>query len=377
MKFQYGDMWSAYVGTSDLFLACGHSEVLRNNRLSCSAGILNEAAQKMPGLDLVIGRYLGPKPKRYHVLRTRQWEKGRKFGLFQVGIHDGEVDTDVLYGSVKILGDFARQNPDLRIDIESPTVYGLALDKARNILDRLPDNVRVWIPKEVPTAEETGIEELRPQRRSKPERMERKRRRDLFDTVSDRYSTCRSEEEARCFSRSAIVKAIPSRLFAENIEANMRNSLHVFEVFVVRGEEVLYQIYLPAMMQRMPAEITGLIQPDDYLVSFELPGVFHVGRQEEQFACTIEVLEDGDYRPGEVPPDGDAMPRTEEPWDTAPWEDDETLLTSDEDIVDEDIVDEDIEDVDAGDMPVAAAPVTAPSPKRKRGKKAQAEKETA
>jgi hypothetical protein len=367
MKFQYGDMWSAYVGASDLFLACGHSEVLRNNRLSCSTGLLSQAVEKLQGIDLLIGRYIGPKPKRYHLIRTRQWEKGRKFGLFQVGIHDGEVDTDVLYGSVNILGDFARQNPDLRIDIESPTVYGLALDKARNILDRLPDNVRVWIPKEVPTAEETGIEELRPQRRSKTERMERKRRRDLFDTVSDRYSTCRSEEEARCFSRSAIVKAIPSRLFAENIEANMRNSLHVFEVFVVRGEEVLYQIFLPAMMQRMPAEITGLIQPDDYLVSFELPGVFHVGRQEEQFACTIEVLEDGDYRPGEVPPDGDAMPRTEEPWDTAPWEDDDTPTVPS----DEDIVDEDIEDVDAGDMPVTAAP------KRKRGKKVQAERETA
>ena len=360
MKFQYGDMWSAYVGTSDLFLACGHSEVLRNNRLSCSAGILNEAAQKMPGLDLVIGRYLGPKPKRYHVLRTRQWEKGRKFGLFQVGIHDGEVDTDVLYGSVKILGDFARQNPDLHIDLESPTVYGLALDKARNILDRLPDNVRVWIPKE---KDETPVEELRPQRQNKTERMERKYRRNLFDKISDRYSTCRSEDEARSFSHKAIVDAIPSRLFAENIEANMRNSLHIFEVFVVRDEEVVCHVYLPAMLNRMPAEITSLIQPNDYLVSFELPGVFHVGKQQEQFACTIEVLENSNYLPGEVPPEGDAMPRTEESWDTAPWEDDEKPSTSDTDI----------EDVDTGDMPVAAAPVTAPAPKRKRGKKAQAE----
>jgi hypothetical protein len=362
MKFQYGDMWSAYVGTSDLFLACGHSEVLRNNRLSCSTGILNEAAQKMPGVDLVIGRYLGPKPKRYHVLRTRQWEKGRKFGLFQVGIHDGEVDTDVLYASVQILGDFAKQNPDLHIDLESPTVYGLSLDKTRNILERLPDNVRVWIPKEVPTAEETGIEELRPQRRNKTERMERKYRRDLFDKISDRYSTCRSEDETRCFSHKAIVDAIPSRLFAENIEANMRNSLHVFEVFVVRGEEVVCHMYLPAMLNRMPAEITSLIQPNDYLVSFELPGVFHVGKQQEQFACTIEVLENSNYLPGEVPSEGDAMPRTEESWDTAPWEDDEKPSTSDTDI----------EDVDTGDMPVAAAPVTAPAPKRKRSKKAQA-----
>ena len=371
MKFQYGDMWSVYAGTSDLFLACGHSEVLRNNRLSCSAGILNDAAQKMPGIDLLIGRYIGPKPKRYHVLRTRQWEKGRKFGLFQVGIHDGEIDTDVLYGSVKILGDFARQNPDLRIDLESPTVYGLALDKARNILDRLPDNVYVWIPKE---KDNDQVEELRPQRRTKTERMERKYRRDLFDKISDRYSTCRSEEEARCFSHKAIVEAIPSRLFAENVEANMRNNLHIFEVFVVRGEEVVCHVFLPAMLNRMPLEITSLIQPDDYLVSFELPGIVHVGKQDEQFACTIEVLENSQYRPGEIPSeeDGDEMPRTEEPWDTAPWEDEDTPNDSSSD--------EDIEDVDKGDMPVATASATAPTvpaPKRKRGKKAQAEQETA
>jgi hypothetical protein len=365
MKFQYGDMWSVYAGTSDLFLACGHSEVLRNNRLSCSAGILNDAAQKMPGLDLVIGRYIGPKPKRYHVLRTRQWEKGRKFGLLQVGIHDGEIDTDVLYNSVKILGDFARQNPDLRIDLESPTVYGLALDKARNILERLPDNVYVWIPKE---KDNDQVEELRPQRRTKTERMERKYRRDLFDKISDRYSTCHSEEDARSFSHRAIVDAIPSRLFAENIEANMRNSLHIFEVFVVRGEEVVCHVFLPAMLNRMPLEITNLIQPDDYLVSFELPGIIHVGKQEEQFACTIEVLENSQYRPGEIPDeeDGDDMPRTEEQWDTAPWEDDDSPAGPS---------DEDIEDVDTGDMPVAAAPVAAT--KRKRSKKAQAEKEVA
>jgi len=371
MKFQYGDMWSAYVGTSDLFLACGHSEVLRNNRLSCSTGLLGQAVEKLQGIDLLIGRYLGPKPKRYHLIRTRQWEKGRKFGLFQVGIHDGEVDTDVLYGSVKILGDFARQNPDLRIDIESPTVYGLALDKARNILDRLPDNVFVWIPKEKDNDEH--IEELRPQRRSKTERIERKYRRDLFDKVSDRYSTCRSEEEARCFSHKAVVDAIPSRLFAENIEANMRNSLHIFEVFVVRGEEVVCHVHLPAMLSRIPFEIMGQIQEGDFLVSFELPGIVHVGKQEEQFACTVEVLENSQYRPGEIPDedDGDEMPRTEEPWDTAPWEDDEAPAKPS----DEDIVDEDIEDVDAGDMPVAATP--APVVKRKRGKKAQAEKETA
>lgn len=367
MKFQYGDMWNVYASTSDLFLACGHSEVLRNNRLSCSTGLLSQAVEKLQGIDLLIGRYIGPKPKRYHLIRTRQWEKGRKFGLFQVGIHDGEVDTDVLYGSVKILGDFARQNPDLRIDIESPTVYGLALDKARNILDRLPDNVHVWIPKE---KDETPVEELRPQRRNKAERMERKYRRDLFDKVSDRYSTCRSEEEARCFTHKSIVDAIPLRLFAENIEANMRNSLHIFEVFIVRGEEVVCHVYLPAMLNRIPAEIASLIQPDDYLVSFELPGIVNIGKQEEQFACTVEVLENSEYRPGEIPRegDGDAMPRTEEPWDTAPWENDETPASSSN---------EDIEDVDAGDMPVAAAPVTAPAPKRKRGKKVQAEKETA
>ena len=361
MKFQHGDMWNAYVSTSDLFLACGHSEVLRNNRLSCSTGILSQAVEKLEGIDLLIGRYLGPKPKRYHLIRTRQWEKGRKFGLLQVGIHDGEVDTDVLYGSVKILGDFARQNPDLRIDLESPTVYGLDLEKTRNILDRLPNNVYVWIPKEKPAAEESGIEELRPQRRSKTERMERKYRRDLFTEICERYSTCRSEDEARSFSRSAVVDAIPSRLFAENIEANMRNSLHIFEVFVVRDDEVVAHVHLPAMMGRIPFEIISLIKPDDYLVSFELPGIVNIGKAEEQFACTVEVLMDSEHRPGEIPDeaDGNEMPRTEEPWDTAPWRDEDDLPVAN---------DESIEDVDNGDMPAAVTPAT---PKRKRAKKAQ------
>lgn len=355
MQFQFGNMWSVYARKSDLFLACGHSEVLANNCLSASCGILAEAVEKLQGVERIFGRYIGLSPKKYLLIRAKSWEKGRKFGLYQVGMHDGEVDTEVLYQSLRILRKFAEQNPDLRIDMESPTVYGLKLDQATHMLEPLPDNVYVWIPQdeddEDDDIEDEEIEELRPTRQlTREEAAAARVRADLFEDLCKMYEDARSEEETRYFDLESVRSAIPSRLFAEDVEKNYYRSLDVFEVYATRNEEVLFRFYCPAAKAEFPAEVGQMLQIGDYLVSFHHPGFVTGEKLTRPFATTVEITER--HIDGAVPEQGDEMPDTP-PWDSHPanWRK----------------LDDAVEDVPPPTTPTPA-PEPQPKPKRVRRK---------
>lgn len=359
MQFQFGNMWSVYARRSDLFLACGHSEVLVNNCLSASCGILAEAVEKLEGVERIFGRYIGLLPKKYLLIRAKSWEKGRKFGLYQVGIHDGEVDTEVLYQSLRMLRKYADQNPDLRIDMESPTVYGLKLDQATHMLETLPDNVYVWIPQDEDNEDDIDdeeIEELRPTRQlTREEAAAARLRADLFEDLCKMYEDARSEEETRYFDLESVRSAIPSRLFAEDVEKNYYRSLDVFEVYATRGEEVLFRFYCPAAKNEFPAEVGQMLQVGDYLVSFHHPGFVTGEKLTRSFATTVEIIER--HIDGEVPTTGDEMPDIP-PWDSHPagWHK---------------LEEETIEDVTPPTTPTPE-PQPAPKPKRRKPKSLEA-----
>jgi hypothetical protein len=139
------DMWSVWE-ESDLFLVTTNGSLKRNGALVMGRGIAQEALDRFPGLDLVLGKAIGRSGREYGLLVSPRWPAA-KLGAFQVKLRYWEdADLELIRLSTEMLLAWLKEHPDQRADLNFPGIGcgRLSLDVVRPIIEVLPSSVHIW-----------------------------------------------------------------------------------------------------------------------------------------------------------------------------------------------------------------------------------------
>ncbi|KKM67861.1 hypothetical protein LCGC14_1466810 [marine sediment metagenome] len=143
MKTHKGNMWSIYK-EADYFVFTGNSFIKNNHALVMGRGMAKQIRDRIPGIDLRIGKRIlkkGPSLCRYGFIHIG------KIGVFQVKHTYMEIASLALIEySTKCLSAFAARHHNAQIHMNYPGIGYGKLTKAyvSPIIKRLPNNVHIW-----------------------------------------------------------------------------------------------------------------------------------------------------------------------------------------------------------------------------------------
>ena len=143
MIYKYGDMWSIYPSHTNYLLFTANSYIKNNGALVMGRGAAKQARDRLPGIDMELGRkvvHLG----KYGIVLSNRYPR---VGAFQVKYgYSEQANIWLIQESVFRLFEFLAHNPGLKIDLNFPGIGngGLDVKTVEPIIKLLPDSVRVW-----------------------------------------------------------------------------------------------------------------------------------------------------------------------------------------------------------------------------------------
>lgn len=150
MKLREGNMWVFAYEKAAYFIFTGNSVIKNNGALVMGSGMAKQVRDRIPGIDLLLGKSITQRNKQ---LRVYGFVHNRKIGVFQTKIHYNEKSSDwIITQSTESLCTFARHHKDKKIHMNYPGIGlgGLTKEVVLPIIKQLPDNVYVWSLKEAP-----------------------------------------------------------------------------------------------------------------------------------------------------------------------------------------------------------------------------------
>lgn len=148
-------MWAAY-DDADLFLITTNSTLKKNGALVMGRGIVRQARDRFPGLDVTLGgeisRRCGDLGK-YGLLVSPRWPVA-KLGAFQVKTdYRRPASLSLIRQSALALLAWCKEHPGTAVHLNFPGIGngGLARAQVLPLLKSLPANVHVWEYGRAPT----------------------------------------------------------------------------------------------------------------------------------------------------------------------------------------------------------------------------------
>ena len=146
--FQRGDLWTAFAPTN-LFLITTNSTIRKDGALIMGRGIAQQARDRFPGLDVVLGKQIlslcGQKGQ-YGLLVSPRWPES-KLGAFQVkGHYSQPASLKLIHHSTTRLCEWCTAHPDAQVVLNFPGIGNgsLCREVVLPIIAQLPKQVTVW-----------------------------------------------------------------------------------------------------------------------------------------------------------------------------------------------------------------------------------------
>lgn len=144
MIIETGDMWQIFNQT-DLFCITTNSTITRNDRLVMGRGIALQARNKLPNIDLYLGKQI--KFHRDYGLVIVSNFRPQLIAAFQVKYHWREfADLSLIILSTDKLKTYITKTKPLRVDLNYPGIGNGKLNEADvfPLIVELPDCVHIW-----------------------------------------------------------------------------------------------------------------------------------------------------------------------------------------------------------------------------------------